>query len=91
MYRPLLSLFALVTMLSAGLSSTAGAVEEESGGAALPSLSVGSTHVSTGDRVPEYATGNASTRAEAVDCFYESNKNEPACAEGPTNKNDARP
>lgn len=91
MYRHLLSLFALVVMLSAALSSTAGAVEEESGVAPLPSLSVGSANVGAGDRISDKTTNNAVPSAEAVDCFYEWNKNEPACAEGSANKKDARP
>lgn len=87
MYRHSLSLFALIAMLSA-IPGTAGAAEEESGVLPLPALSAGSAQVNAR---PDDTASTAARGAEAVDCFYEWNKNEPACADDSTNKKDARP
>lgn len=87
MYRHSLSLFALIAMVSA-MSGTASAAEEESGVLPLPALSAGSAQINA--RTDDTASSTARA-AEVVDCFYEWNKNEPACADDSNNKKDARP
>lgn len=73
-------------------AAVAAAAEDESVGLPVPALSIGAAQVSSPERIADTsatAADSAETR-EAIDCFYEWNRNEPACSTDSTKKS-ARP
>jgi len=73
-------------------AATAASAEEESVGLPVPALSIGAAQVSSQERTADQSTSveDRSEAREAIDCFYEWNRNEPACTADSTKKS-ARP